>query len=62
MSVKIEHLSSQSEERWCVRFGTRRVQFRNEKSAQDYAAQLKARIEAPHVYPRLNLSANTRSR
>jgi hypothetical protein len=62
MSVKIEHLSSQSEELWCVRFGTRRVQFRNGKSAQDYAAQLKARIEDIHVYPRLNLSANTRSR
>ncbi|HLD66692.1 MAG TPA: hypothetical protein VJA19_11645 [Pseudomonas sp.] len=52
MSVKIECLSSHSAALWTVRFGSRGVQFGNEKSAQDYAATLKARIEAPHVYPR----------
>lgn len=51
MPVKVEHLSSQSEELWSVCVGTRRIQFRNEQSARDYAAKLKERIEAPHVYP-----------
>lgn len=51
MSVKIEYLSSQSEALWSVCFGIRRVQFRHEKSAHDFAAKLKERIEAPHVYP-----------
>lgn len=62
MPVKIEHLSSQSEELWSVRFGTRRVQFRHEKSAQDYATKLKERIEAPHIYPRLGQPTNIHSR
>lgn len=57
MSVKIEHLSSHREDLWTVRFGTRRVHFRSEKSAQDYAAKLKERIEAPHGYPRLDRPA-----
>jgi hypothetical protein len=52
MSVRIEYLPSQSHAPWSVRFGTKRVQFQDEKSAQDYAAKLKDRIEAPHVYPR----------
>ncbi|MFC5696238.1 hypothetical protein ACFPU0_11795 [Pseudomonas sp. GCM10022186] len=51
MSVKIEHLTSQSEEFWTVRFGIRRVQFRHERCARDFAAKLKERIEAPHRYP-----------
>jgi len=51
MSVKIEHLSSQSEELWAVRFGIRRVQFRDERGAREFAAKLKERIEAPHAYP-----------
>ncbi|RZO09390.1 hypothetical protein EKG40_08005 [Pseudomonas moorei] len=55
MSVKIEYLPSQSEALWSVRFGSRRVQFLSEKSAQDYAAKLKERIEAPHAYPRRDL-------
>lgn len=50
MPVKVEHLSSQSEELWSVCVGTRRIQFRNEQSARDYAAKLKERIEAPHAY------------
>ncbi|MCO6056916.1 hypothetical protein NG726_09565 [Pseudomonas sp. MOB-449] len=53
MSVKVEHLTSQSEELWTVRFGIRRVQFRHERCARDFAAKLKARIEAPHSYPRM---------
>lgn len=52
MTDRIEHLSSQSEAYWAVRFGIRRVQFRNERCARDFAAKLKERIEAPHVYPR----------
>ncbi len=52
MSVKVEHLTSQSEELWTVRFGVRRVQFRNERCAKDFATKLKERIEAPHSYPR----------
>jgi hypothetical protein len=53
MSVKIEHLTSQSEELWAVRFSGRRVQFRHERCARDFAAKLKERIEAPHSYPRM---------
>jgi hypothetical protein len=53
MSVKVEHLTSQSEELWTVRFGIRRVQFRHERCAREFAAKLKARIEAPHSYPRM---------
>ncbi|MCY1303108.1 hypothetical protein D9M68_467240 [compost metagenome] len=53
MSVKVEHLTSQSEELWTVRFGIRRVQFRRERCARDFAAKLKERIEAPHSYPRM---------
>lgn len=52
MSVRVEHLSSQSEDLWSVCVGTRRIQFRNEQGAMDYAAKLKERIEAPHSYPR----------
>lgn len=52
MSVKVEHLTSQSEELWTVRFGVRRVQFRSERCAKDFATKLKERIEAPHSYPR----------
>ena len=52
MTVRVEHLSSQSGELWTVRFGIRRVQFRNERCAKDFAARLKQRIEAPHVYPK----------
>jgi hypothetical protein len=52
MSVRIEYLPSQSQAPWLVCFGTRRIQFQDEKSARDYAAKLKDRIEAPHVYPR----------
>lgn len=62
MSVKIEYLSSQSDAFWSVVFGNRRVQFRDEKSAQNYAAKLKERIEAPHAYPRRDQPANSRSR
>lgn len=51
MSVRVEHLSSQSEDLWSVCVGTRRIQFRNEQGAKDYAAKLKQRIEAPHMYP-----------
>lgn len=51
MSVRVEHLSSQSEDLWSVCIGTRRIQFRNEQGAKDYAAKLKERIEAPHIYP-----------
>lgn len=51
MSVRVEHLSSQSEDLWSVCVGTRRIQFRNEQGAKDYAAKLKERIEAPHIYP-----------
>lgn len=51
-SVKIEHLSSQSEELWAVRVGVRRIQFRDESGAREFAAKLKERIEAPHAYPR----------
>ncbi|MCY1312001.1 hypothetical protein D9M70_623800 [compost metagenome] len=51
MSVKVEHLTSQSEELWSVRFGIRRVQFRHERGAREFAAKLKERIEAPHCYP-----------
>ncbi|HBO6811516.1 MULTISPECIES: hypothetical protein [unclassified Pseudomonas] len=53
MSVKVEHLTSQSEESWTVRFGIRRVQFRHERCAREFAAKLKERIEAPHSYPRM---------
>lgn len=60
MSVKIEHLSSQSEDLWSVCIGTRRIQFRNEQGAKDYAATLKERIEAPHLYPRALPSAYKR--
>jgi hypothetical protein len=62
MSVKVEHLSSQSEELWSVRVGTRRIQFRNEQGARDYAAKLKERIDAPHVYPRALPAAYNRNR
>lgn len=51
MSVKVEYLTSQREELWSVCFGSRRVEFRNERGARDFAATLKERIEAPHVYP-----------
>ncbi len=51
MSVRVEHLSSQSEDLWSVYVGARRIQFRNEQGAKDYAAKLKERIEAPHIYP-----------
>ncbi|VVN79551.1 hypothetical protein PS723_00974 [Pseudomonas fluorescens] len=60
MSVSIEHLSSLSEDLWSVCIGTRRIQFRNEQGAKDYAAKLKERIEAPHSYPRALPSAYTR--
>lgn len=60
MSVRIEHLSSQSEDLWSVCIGTRRIQFRNEQGAKDYAAKLKERIEAPHSYPRALLSTYKR--
>ncbi|MCY1185420.1 hypothetical protein D3C87_1037730 [compost metagenome] len=60
MSVRIEYLSSQSEELWSVCIGTRRIQFRDEQGAKDYAAKLKERIEAPHSYPRALPSAYTR--
>jgi hypothetical protein len=60
MSVRIEHLSSQSEDLWSVCIGTRRIQFRNEQGAKDYAAKLKERIEAPHSYPRALTSAYKR--
>ena len=53
MSVKVEHLTSQSEELWTIRFGVRRVQFRHERCARKFAAQFKERIEAPHSYPRM---------
>jgi hypothetical protein len=61
MSVKVEHLSSQSEELWSVCFGSRSVQFRNEQGARDYAAKLKERIEAPHVFLRIHHSSHNRS-
>ncbi|VVP10500.1 hypothetical protein PS838_03309 [Pseudomonas fluorescens] len=51
MSVRVEHLFSQSEDLWSVCVGTRRIQFRNEQGAKDYAAKLKQRIEAPQMYP-----------
>lgn len=60
MSVRIEHLSSQSEHLWSVCIGTMRIQFRNEQGAKDYAAKLKERIEAPHSYPRTLPSAYKR--
>jgi hypothetical protein len=50
MSVRVEHLSSQSGDLWSVCVGTRRIQFRNEQGAKDYAAKLKERIDAPHAY------------
>ncbi len=53
MPVKVEHLTSQSEELWTVRIGIRRVQFRHEGCAREFAAKLKERIEAPHSYPRM---------
>lgn len=62
MSVRIEHLSSQSEDLWSVCVGTRRIQFRNEQGAKDYAAKLKERIEAPHFYPRAVPVAYNRDR
>lgn len=62
MSVKVEHLSSQSEELWSVCVGTRRIQFRNEQGARDYAAKLKERIDAPHAYPRVLPAAYNRNR
>lgn len=51
MSVRVEHLSSQSEDLWSVCVGARRIQFRNEQGAKDYAEKLKERIDAPHLYP-----------
>ncbi|EXF91718.1 hypothetical protein HK44_012965 [Pseudomonas fluorescens HK44] len=38
------------------------MQFRNEQGARDYAAKLKERIEAPHVYPRALPAAYNRDR
>ncbi|MBT8768870.1 hypothetical protein [Metapseudomonas boanensis] len=61
MPVRIEHLSSHSEELWAVHFGIRRVQFRHERCARDFAAKLKQRIEAPHVYPRADQLARERN-
>jgi hypothetical protein len=61
MSVRVEHLSSQSEDLWSVCVGTRRVQFRNEQGAKDYAAKLKERIEAPHLYPYASPATGDRS-
>jgi hypothetical protein len=61
MSVRVEHLSSQSEDLWSVCVGTRRVQFRNEQGAKDYAAKLKERIEAPHLYPYASPATGGRS-
>jgi len=52
MSVKVERLSNHSQELWSVCFGDRSVEFCNERGARDYAATLKERIEAPHVFPR----------
>lgn len=60
MSVKIEQLSSQSEHPWSVCIGARRIQFRNEQGAKDYAEKLKERIEAPHAFPRALSSADKR--
>lgn len=51
MSVRVEHLSSPSEELWSVCVGSRRIQFRTEQGARAYAAKLKERIEASHIYP-----------
>ena len=51
MPVRVEHLSSPSEDLWSVCVGTRRIQFRNEQGAREYAAKLKERIEASHIYP-----------
>jgi len=62
MSSRIEYLPSQSHAPWSVRFGTKRVQFQDEKSAKDYAAKLKDRIEAPHVYPRREKPESTHGR
>lgn len=59
MSIKIEHLSGQSEEIWSVCFGSRRIQFRNEQGAKDYAATLKERINAPHAFAQTHHSAAT---
>ena len=61
MSVKVEYLSSQREALWSVCFGIRRVQFRHEQSAHDFAAKLKERIEAPHVYPQRDPPAKNHS-
>jgi len=60
MSVKIEQLPSQSEHLWSVCIGARRIQFRNEQGAKDYAEKLKERIEAPHSFPRALSSADKR--
>lgn len=60
MSVKIEQLSSQSEHPWSVCIGARRIQFRNEQGAKDYAEKLKERIDAPHAFPRALSSADKR--
>ncbi|MNC07382.1 hypothetical protein D3C87_839530 [compost metagenome] len=54
MSVTIDHLSGQDEELWSVCFGSRRIHFRNQQGAKDYAATLKERIEAPHTFPRIH--------
>jgi hypothetical protein len=62
MPVRIEYLPSQSEELWSVCVGTKRIQFRNEQGARDYAAKLKERIEAPHAYPRVLPTAYDRDR
>jgi hypothetical protein len=61
MSVRVEHLSSRSEDLWSVCVGARRVQFRNEQGAKDYAAKLKERIEAPHLYPYASPATGDRS-
>ncbi|MNC40535.1 hypothetical protein D3C75_892510 [compost metagenome] len=59
MSVTIEHLSGQDEELWSVCFSSRRIQFRNEQGAKDYAATLKERIDAPHTFPRIHPASPT---
>lgn len=59
MSVKVEHLSGQSEALWSVCFGSRCIQFRTEQGAKDYAATLIERIDAPHTFSRIHPASPT---
>ncbi len=62
MTVKIEHVSSHSEEDRVVRLGSRHLRLPHERCAKDFAAKLKARIEAPHANLQCNQPADRSGR